>query len=134
MGEYQALLAVLSQTLSLVKLHIRVSSSYTKDILTKNLSKNEEKGWSGVPHRKILQIITATLRARHGRTTIDKIRDQEIKSDVKELARASLASAGDIEEPHLAVPKALLITGISLPKVTQSLLYREILNLKKAPT
>jgi hypothetical protein len=62
MGEYQALLAVLSWTPNLMKLHIRVSSSYTKDILTKYLLKNEGRGWSGVPHRKILQIIVATLR------------------------------------------------------------------------
>ena len=133
MGEYHALLAVLSQTPSPVKLHIRVSSSYTKDILTKYLSKNEEKGWSGIAHRKILQIIVATLRARRGKTTIDKIRDQEIKNNARELARVSLASAGDIEEPHLVVPEAFQITGVSLAQVTQSILYQEILNLKKAP-
>jgi hypothetical protein len=44
-----------------------------------------------------------------------------------------LASAGDIEEPHLAVPEAALITGLSLHQATQSLLYQEILDLKKAP-
>ena len=133
MAKYQALLVMLLQTPSLVKLHIRVSSSYTKDILTKHLSKNEEKGWSGVSHWKILQIIVASLRTWHGRTTINKIRDQKMKDTIKKLARASLASASDIEEPQLVTPEALLITRLSLSQATQSILYKEILNQKKAP-
>ena len=132
-SEYQALLQTLLQTPNQAKLHINVTLPYIRDMLTSNLSKNEDKGWIGVPNGEILQTIVATLRARTGRTLISKILDQEIRSKTKDLAKTGLTLDIPDMELNLEPPASFLVTGIRLSQATQSILYKGILKQKIPP-
>lgn len=129
-GEYQVLLEVLSQTHDLATLHINVTSPYVRDILTSNLPKKEDEGWINVPNSRILQAIVATLRAWNGKTMIGKIRDKEIKSKVRDMAKAGLALDDQNGDLYLEPPEAFLVTGVCLSRATQSTLYKSILEQK----
>ena len=64
---------------------------------------------------------------------IGKIWDQEIKSKIRNLAKASLTLEDQNGELHLEPPEFFLVTGVCLSQATQATLYKSILKQKVLP-
>jgi hypothetical protein len=64
---------------------------------------------------------------------IGLIRDHEIKSKIRDLAKVSLALEDQNGQLHLNPPETFLVTGVRLSQATQSILYRSILKQKTPP-
>ena len=75
----------------------------------------------------------ATLQAWNGKTMIGKIRDKEIKSKVRDMAKVGLALDDQNGDLYLEPPEAFLVTGVRLSRATQSTLYKSILEQKVPP-
>ena len=111
-----------------------MSQPQIKEILTKNLIKNEDKGWIGNPDKRILQTLVAMLHACRASTKLSQITDREKILKIKDFARASLPLENQESEPLPEPPANFLVTGAHLSQATQSMLYKGILEVKRIPS
>ena len=135
--EVEAIFQIIDTVHKETHIHIRTRSGYLGGTLGGSLPANEASGWIGTPHKDLLQEVVARMRARTGSVSILQTKKGVPNPEAQEAV--SLAKLGS----HLDMPpdfprqlvrlNATREPGAQLQNMTQSLLYRGILDRRGPP-
>jgi hypothetical protein len=134
-GEIESLKKVLDQNANARKIKIRINSKRLATLLTSRLQKLEDKDWLGVRPKNQLKGLLVRIRQKQVLLSfqpIDAASGKDGLESAKGLARAAPGlSTGRDEEPATYPKSALAVHGGRLSQMTQSLLYKAIVLMKK---
>jgi aspartate carbamoyltransferase regulatory subunit len=115
-------------------LYIENSSPYVMDMLTVRLPKMEDKGFIAVKNRELIEATIASLRKRPKKVVLRPCPAQVGNEGSRQKEAAALALLGakkdNPNEIEMEVDPKLKLTGAKLSKITQSLAYKAIRELK----
>ncbi len=116
------------------ELTIKTDSKYAINGLTKFNKKWEKLGWIGIQNKALLKETLDTLRARKTKTTFEWVKGhsgEHRNEEADKLAKLG-ADKEEIQEPQNFLQITTLL-GAQLSAITQTLIYKELLNRKLNP-
>jgi ribonuclease HI/exonuclease III len=131
-GELAAIVKTLEVTPNCYPLLIKSDSKYAIDGLTKHLESWEDQGWIGISNRDWFKKAAYLLRSRSAPTSFQWVKGHSGEPGNEgsdELAKAGLEKDEPDEIP-LQIPEHFDVQGANLAKITQTLAYKGIKNLK----
>jgi ribonuclease HI len=132
-GELYAILHVVKTTPQEEALLIKTDSKYVINGLTRHLQQWENNGWIGVANKELFQTIAAWMRARGNTTDLQWVKGHSGEKGNEEADKLAAEGATLPHEEHLdlSTPENFTITGAQLSNMTQSSLYKGILEYKQ---
>ena len=130
-GELLAILHAIKSTPGAQPLKICSDSRFAIDGLTKHAPGWEKKDWMQVKHGALFKCATAWLRARTGKTTLKWVKGHagvEGNEGADRLAAVGVEMDPGRGEIDLRIPENTVATGAELPRVTQSMIYRHMVD------
>jgi ribonuclease HI len=109
---------------------LRLESRRETVLMTKDLEKNEDRGWIGVKNKGAGKALAAALKQRRAATTIAVVKKDRRTENASDLARAACR---DVQIPpkelNLEIPHEFKLPGAKLSKPSQALAYKGIKEL-----
>jgi len=134
--EAETMIKALQKTQPDRDLVIKTNSEFLLRTVGHNLVKFEDRGWIGIAENKNLKTLLASLRCRRGQTLLEKVTTDDpalvLSRNTAEAKATELTQAS--EAPDRTIPSAFQVTGARLQEMTQALLYKGILEMKKVST
>ncbi|TFK63672.1 RnaseH-domain-containing protein [Pluteus cervinus] len=129
-AEIGAVLAAISESPIDQDLKIITDSQYVLQGLTRYLESWEDRGWIETANRKLFEATAAKLRQRRGHTIFEKVKGHsgDVGNDGADQKANEGSQKEQPDELDMEVPKELTITGAKLSSMTQSTLYKGIVN------
>ena len=134
-GEILAILHAARSCSTHCALHIRSDSKYAISMLTTNLQSCEDKGWIGIANKDLFKATVACLRSRSNITTLQWVRGHcgdEGNEGADQLAKLG-ANKANSDHIDLSIEPQLNLHGAKLAKMSQSLLYKGIIERSNPP-
>ncbi|KAH9941472.1 ribonuclease H-like domain-containing protein [Amylocystis lapponica] len=118
----------------LCKLEIESDSKYALDAVTKNLQRQEDRGYIGVNNRQLIQVTVARLRQRKFPTRLKWVKGHNghERNEAADRLAGAAAQKATPDELDLTVDPLLKISGARLSEVTQAVAYQAIRGIKMA--
>jgi len=114
-------------------LKIYTTAKRLVQILTDHLPNMEDKGWIGIKNRKHFKMTTNELRKRKTTTKFEIISNEKLElSQCNKMIENQLRNVPQRNPQTITLnKKADLVRGAKLTKMTQALLYKEIMEIRQ---
>jgi ribonuclease HI len=127
-GELVAIIEAIRHVEENTPLCIKTDSKTTIDILTKDLEKNENSGWTGRANANLFKVATAELRARQAYTAFEWIKGHAGEAGNERADKLAEIGANQARENWLNLVEKVGLNprGVKLQALTRSLAYEAI--------
>ena len=132
-ADLTAMLIAIQNTPDFAPLHLKTTSTSLVKTFTADVLNLEKAGWFGIKNTPLIRAVTARLRKRSARTTLQWISKKKLgpeNHEAKKIAQSALSN-DEINSPDMSIPKEFNLTGAELSTLSQASAYAAIREMKK---